>query len=1159
MTILHKIIMPALVTAAVSVSAMAQDTVLPVTITVDKSNGTLARADGDTSNTWCSVWTSTATSPGATFSAPVNNMQWSGENIDARTGSAQSSVYTVASASTGWYVSSYSFKFVNIGTGTKTLTAGSKVMTSSSTEQTWSVTDIAENVVPSFTMTGSNDGVLLTDFSIVLSPRTQEIQPAFVTTTVVDGEFAPETNWYTLQIGAGGLYLKYEDGASSMSLNSPQTTLEDKDLWCFVGDDTEGYQIYNKAAGTEMRLAAPSEMKGTTGGSSYAVLKPADVAGYVYVWHFTETNVLGVGTPAFFVNLDGNENAKLNNRDGKLAFWTGGADAGSAIQVMWSKQTFTINADNGTMGNVPGKPSTWYMSWTRDAAPSVVMSSVANNMQFDTDGTLKIASGIEYGPWAFTAPQGMHVSSYEFDVKRAQDAGSATLSIDTPDGKTVEVTDEFQHVAVTGIGVEDANGFTVDADPADANKCVNVKNFNVTVSRSIEISKNIMVFRYDGTTGYNVCYRIPAITTVENGPNKGRLIAINDYRYGGGDIGAGRIDLYQSHSDDNGLTWSEPGHLCDAEGNHVAEGNYTTDKDCAFGDAAIVSDRETGKVLMIAVGGHVNFFASRRDAPNFCFRWYSEDGGDTWSDHQDITEQILSIFDGEAAYGKIDGQFFGSGRMTQSRQIKVGDYYRLYAVLSSQNDGGNTRNWALYSDDFGQTWHILGGVPAVSSNGDEPKAEELPDGSVLLAARNRWGNRNFNVFRYTDVAKGEGSWLGTVATDMGMGSINACDGEIMILPVRNIETQEKCYMALQSFPYGGSRRNVSIAWKALSQPEDFSSPSSFTTWDGRKQVSNLGSAYSTMCWQHDNTLGFLFEEETFGKAYCGMFRNLTIEEITGDAYEYCADEDDSVRQGLTSAMIRYRLETEAPKGEPGKYVGQPTGEGNPEAEEAAAAYDAEPTLDNYILFNKAITTGSAIEIKHGGIYRLQSAHNGTYTFGDRYLTTDGSKLTSSASHDTSASTFIFMNKSEDSKNWIIYHPDHKVFVAQSPAAVETAFTMTPDPAMAHEYRAVSTMEGYTNLTDVQPGHSNYGSIHQGGNNNGHIVVWTSDAQASQWYMELVGMADESELPDMNVSIDEIGVSDKVSPVKYYDITGREVAVPVLGGLYITSERTKVIF
>ena len=124
-----------------------------------------------------------------------------------------------------------------------------------------------------------------------------------------------------------------------------------------------------------------------------------------------------------------------------------------------------------------------------------------------------------------------------------------------------------------------------------------------------------------------------------------------------------------------------------------------------------------------------------------------------------------------------------------------------------------------------------------------------------------------------------------------------------------------------------------------------------------------------------------------------------------------------------------------------------------------------------------------------------------------------------------------MNKSEDSKNWIIYHPDHKVFVAQSPAAVETAFTMTPDPAMAHEYRAVSTMEGYTNLTDVQPGHSNYGSIHQGGNNNGHIVVWTSDAQASQWYMELVGMADESELPDMNVSIDEIGVSDKVSPVK----------------------------
>ena len=40
-----------------SIDIMAQDTVLPVTITVDKSNGTLARADGDTGNTWCSVWT----------------------------------------------------------------------------------------------------------------------------------------------------------------------------------------------------------------------------------------------------------------------------------------------------------------------------------------------------------------------------------------------------------------------------------------------------------------------------------------------------------------------------------------------------------------------------------------------------------------------------------------------------------------------------------------------------------------------------------------------------------------------------------------------------------------------------------------------------------------------------------------------------------------------------------------------------------------------------------------------------------------------------------------------------------------------------------------------------------------------------------------------
>lgn len=399
--------------------------------------------------------------------------------------------------------------------------------------------------------------------------------------------------------------------------------------------------------------------------------------------------------------------------------------------------------------------------------------------------------------------------------------------------------------------------------------------------------------------------RIPAITCVEAGPHAGRLVTFYDNRIQGGDVGAGtgsNISLQMAYSDDNGTTWSQPACAKDAKGKEVTafnpkflKGTVNWDElranphsawDAAFGDAAIVSDKETGKILLLAVGGPVNFFSGRRNAPQQTVRWYSSDGGDTWTHPVEFSEDILTLFDGEPKHGNIDTYFIASGRVMQSRMIKNGDYYRIYCVLTSQNQSKDFRNWVLYSDDFGENWKVLGGTgraPIDNDNGDEAKIEELPDGSVLLAGRNKRGNRNFNVFHYSDVKNGQGEWGDFITTNLGRRFINACDGEILIIPAKNAETGEEAYLALQSFTDSDRREFVSVAWKEL----DLSRPvtaATFNRFDGLYRVSELPSAYSTMIQQKDGTIAFFYEEIMNGGVYDGVYVNLPVETITGGKF-----------------------------------------------------------------------------------------------------------------------------------------------------------------------------------------------------------------------------------------------------------------------------------
>lgn len=390
-------------------------------------------------------------------------------------------------------------------------------------------------------------------------------------------------------------------------------------------------------------------------------------------------------------------------------------------------------------------------------------------------------------------------------------------------------------------------------------------------------------------TSEAIPYRIPAIAKTIDGS----LVAVADYRFCRADIGFGHIDLHCRISNDNGKSWGETFTIVEGDGKKI-DNNPNLSLKAGYGDPCIVADRESNKVLLICVCGYQTYFAASREYPNQVARLYSEDGGQTWSEPEVITEQFYAPLD-NSAVGPIQSMFIGSGRIHQSRYVKVGDYYRLYACMLARDKDNNFCNFVVYSDDFGTNWSILGGVdvPPIPAGGDEPKTEELPDGSLLLSSR-CGGGRLYNIFKFSDAAAAQGAWGERAFSgekNNGVTALaNSCNGEVLVLPVKRNNDKKDMYLLLQSLPFGNGRHNVGIYYKELSELQDFDTPQNLAKdWDGRFQVTHKASAYSTMIQQQDGTIAFLYEEDTYGTnggGYTIAYKNFSIDEITNGEYSY---------------------------------------------------------------------------------------------------------------------------------------------------------------------------------------------------------------------------------------------------------------------------------
>ena len=382
-------------------------------------------------------------------------------------------------------------------------------------------------------------------------------------------------------------------------------------------------------------------------------------------------------------------------------------------------------------------------------------------------------------------------------------------------------------------------------------------------------------------------YRIPAIATLSNGD----LIAISDQRPCGADVGNGEVDIYAKLSSDNGLTWSPATTDPSVNGGlKIADGTSSN----GYGDAAVVADRESGEILVICVAGNVVFSNGSSSKHNKMARLRSKDYGKTWT-----TEDATSAFFDNLLPDAYT-MFMASGRICQSRIVKVGNYYRLYgALLVRQKKGWFSKenvNYVVYSDDFGKTWKILGGTSCISS-ADEAKVEELNDGTIVVSSR-KSGGRYFNVYSFTNLNTAAGSWDSrSSATFAGNNSTN---GELMLYNnVTNVSTGKQTNILLQSLPTGSSRSNVAVYYKVIDDNTSYKSSNFTSGWTKGIEVDNGASAYSTMTIQSDGKIGFIYEDDYNTSAASGDAANivyvpLTVEEITGGAYTVKANEPEVI-------------------------------------------------------------------------------------------------------------------------------------------------------------------------------------------------------------------------------------------------------------------------
>lgn len=334
------------------------------------------------------------------------------------------------------------------------------------------------------------------------------------------------------------------------------------------------------------------------------------------------------------------------------------------------------------------------------------------------------------------------------------------------------------------------------------------------------VFKNLFIASENEAVG---CYRIPSLVTAPNGD---LLAAIDERVPNCADVKANKdINIVLRRSVDNGKTWLPIEKIID----------YPFGKSAS--DPSMIVDKITGDIFMF-----YNFMDVENEKDVYYFHVIkSSDNGKTWSQPQDITQELSK------ENWHNDFKFITSGRGIQTASGQL-----LHCLVNLSKGV-----FVFQSKNHGKTWSLLQNTVGKI---DESKVVELSNNELMVNARiNRKGSRG--VFVSNDEGK---TWQEQQNNQELIDP--SCNGSIIKYTSMK-DGFDKNRLLFVNPKSSKKRENLTVR---ISYDDG-------KTWSKGKTIYTGSSAYSTLTILQNGEIGLFFEKDGYTK---NVFTSFSLEWLT---------------------------------------------------------------------------------------------------------------------------------------------------------------------------------------------------------------------------------------------------------------------------------------